>query len=54
MGLVAPDPLRLPGHQPIHHKNRDYLKRLEGETERERFAHLIFDRCMEVIGDEKL
>ena len=35
-------------------KNRDYLKRFEGETEREKFVHLIFDRYIEVIGDEEL
>ena len=35
-------------------KNRDYLKKFEGETEREKFIHLIFDRYIEVIGDEEL
>ena len=34
-------------------KNRGYLQSLEGKTARERYVHLIFDRYLEVIGNEK-
>lgn len=34
-------------------KNRDYLKGFEGETEREKYIHLIFDKYLEVTANEK-
>lgn len=34
-------------------KNRDYLKGFEGETERENYIHLIFDKYLEVVANEK-
>lgn len=34
-------------------KNRDYLKSFEGETEREKYIHLIFDKYLEVMANEK-
>lgn len=34
-------------------KNRDYLKGFEGETEREKYIHLIFNKYLEVMANEK-
>lgn len=34
-------------------KNRGYLQSLEGETARERYVHLIFDKYLEVTSNEK-
>lgn len=34
-------------------KNRGYLQSFDGETEREKYIHLIFDKYLEVMANGK-
>lgn len=34
-------------------KNRGYLQSFDGETEREKYIHLIFDKYLEVTANGK-